>query len=323
MSEKRYQVAICSSAQDLALERSVIAEALAANKCIATGFAFPNPTDPYLWKLAQRAIIDSDFIVILLGNQYGAMSKSGVGYVHQALAQAQVLKKPIFGLIYDGDQKLGLNAQDNLRLLQFQQQLSKYPHNFWQNSEQLRDLVESMVENVMENNQLVGWVHGDKAAPSDKRIAVLKKQMALLDIALKKEREEKLYARGDFIQQDQGFSMPYQCNAFRDGSLIKIDGLAKLTMRNCFDVLAPSLAIGCSLTKIKSSLCSHLQQTELADIQKKVKKAHVITQMQIDEAQLEKLLLALRSYGLVHSSDKQWKLTPFGDHLALKNISLV
>ena len=318
MSNKRYQVAICNT-HDLEQERAIVSEALAANDCISTGFAFPNPTDNYLWKLVQRAISDADIVLILLGNQYGAMSKSGVGYVHQALAHAKVLQKPIYALIYDDSSHARQDQHDRVKLQQFQQQLCQYPHQFWRQHDELRDQAELVLEQCLEQYSLVGWLPASHNATNPQQLPLIKKQLALLNNALQKERQQNHYASADFAQQEQCVSLDYQCNAFRDGTLIKVEGTAQMSNKTVFHLFAPTLMTGGSFAKLKTNICQYLQQNEIQNIQQRVPKAHAITQMQIDDTQLEKLLLSLRAFGLLQWQNKQWFLTPFGDHLALKN----
>ncbi|WP_422382387.1 DUF4062 domain-containing protein [Marinicellulosiphila megalodicopiae] len=315
-------MAVCSTTLNLEKQRNIVYEALAANNCIATSFPFPNPTDPYLWKLCLRAIAECDFCVILIGDHYGALNQSGVGYVHQALSQASAFKKPIHSLIYSGMGRSSLNADDQNRLQLFTQGLTKTTlHSFWRDDEQLRDVCEGMVESMLDKYDLKGWLPANQvntAQAQTKQDTDLKKQVELLTAALKKEREKNLHSSADFEQQSQLFEMPYQCNAFRGGTLIKVEESCQLGLKTYFDMFASSLSLGCTSSKIRNALNAFLQKNEIEKVKSKVKKAHAITQMQADEDHFEKLLLALRAYGLIKVEGKVWTLTSFGEHLALK-----
>ena len=296
MAEKRYMVAVCSTTLNLEKQRNVVFEALAANNCIATSFPFPNPTDPYLWKLCLRAIAECDFCVMLIGENYGALNQSGVGYVHQALSQAHVFKKPIHSLIYSGQARSSLNADDQNRLQQFTQGLIKTTaHSYWRDEDHLRDVCEGMVEKMQEKHNLAGWLPSNQInnTPLDCGEVDLKKQVELLNNALKKEREKNLHIGADFEQQTQIFTMQYQCNAFRDGTLIKVEDSCSIELKSYFKMFSASLNLGCSTNKLKTALNTYLQKTQIEKVKRKVKKAHAITQMQVDESQFEKLLLSL------------------------------
>jgi len=323
MAEKRYMVAVCSTRLNLEKQRDVVYEALAANNCIATSFAFPNPTDPYLWKLCLRAIAECDFCVMLIGENYGALNQSGVGYVHQALSQAHVFKKPIHSLIYSGHACSSLNVDDQNRVQLFTQGLVKTTaHSYWRDEEQLRDVCEGMVEKMQEQQNLTGWLpsnnltDGTQASSCDINLS---KQVELLNNALKKEREKNVHVSADFEQQSQIFKMHYQCNAFRGGTLIKVEESCSIELKSYFQMFSASLNLGCSTLKLKAALNTYLQKTEIDKVRAKVKNAHAITQMQVDENQFEKLLLSLKAFGLLQIDGRLMKLTPFGEHLALKS----
>lgn len=319
MSNKRHLVMVVSNQQDLVEERIIVQEALAAMDCIATGFAFPGQTDPYLWKLSQKALQDADYCLFLQGNQYGALSQTGVGFAHQAFAHAKAINKPIYSLIYRGNDKKSLNPQDDMRLKQLHVELEKEASGYWSNEDELRDQVERGMEQLLEFFPSKGWLPaGTGGNQENERVESLQRQIQLLKRSLDQTR---MHGAASFDKQDVEVFVEYQCKAFKDGQVHKVSGSARYTIKDYFIALAPTFLKGANAKQLRAGLSDFLQVQEMDFVQTKIPKAHAIVEMNIDIHQFEYLLLKLRSLGLVQISKQQWGLSPLGDNFAMNWIA--
>ena len=79
MLDKRYQVFISTSGREMQPERIVLSQTLVGMGFFSWGLEQRTPLST---AFARRQIDDCDYVVILLGSQYGEQSVSGVSYMH-------------------------------------------------------------------------------------------------------------------------------------------------------------------------------------------------------------------------------------------------
>ena len=85
MLDTRYQIFISTSGREMQSERMVLSQTLVNMGFFAWGLEYRNPLTT---TLARRQIDESDYVVLLLGSQYGEQSISGASY-------SQIIIKPI------------------------------------------------------------------------------------------------------------------------------------------------------------------------------------------------------------------------------------
>ena len=78
--EKRYQVFISSTFNDLHEPRQEVMQALLELDCIPAGMElFPAANDDQ-WTLIKRVIDDCDYYIVIIGGRYGSIGPSGKSY---------------------------------------------------------------------------------------------------------------------------------------------------------------------------------------------------------------------------------------------------
>jgi hypothetical protein len=315
MSDVRYQVQIVSMQTDLDKERRIVEEALSAQDAFYGGFSFPDHTDHYLWKLNQKTLSDTDFVVILLGNQYGPMSATGVGYVHRTYASAYAMGRPTLSLVYRGDAKPTADETDFKRLEEFRAHLKKGLYIEWRNKDELRDAVERGFEKLVENNSAKGWVRPeDRIQNVDQQVMALRKQVALLRKELEKVR---LGSGPTEDKEQQSLSLAYECKVFFGGTMKNINGLANWSLEKLFMTVAPSMMEEIPENKIKAVLFDQILETERPKLMRQVPQAHAIVDLKLASQSLDTIRVKLRANGLMTFRQGKWKLTPLGEHRLL------
>src|SRR5574343_1615037 len=98
MIDKRYQVFISTSGAEMQPERAVLTQTLVGMGFFSWGLEQRTPLST---SIARRQIDDCDYVVILLGSQYGEQSVSGVGYMHLEYIYAVTKQKPIIVFMHD------------------------------------------------------------------------------------------------------------------------------------------------------------------------------------------------------------------------------
>lgn len=78
--EKRYQVFVSSTYQDLQEERQEVMHALLELDCIPAGMELFPAANESQWSLIKRVIEDCDYYVLILGGRYGSCGPDGLSY---------------------------------------------------------------------------------------------------------------------------------------------------------------------------------------------------------------------------------------------------
>src|SRR4051794_40336158 len=75
---RKYQVFVSSTFNDLKAERQVLSQALLkAGDFIPAGMELFTASSTPPWDVIRRALEDSDYLVLILGNRYGSLAPGG------------------------------------------------------------------------------------------------------------------------------------------------------------------------------------------------------------------------------------------------------
>jgi hypothetical protein len=122
--DKRYQVFVSSTYEDLREERTEVMQALLELDCMPSGMElFPAANDDQ-WTLIRRVIDDCDYYLVIIGGRYGSTGPDGKSYTQMEYEYAVSKGKPVIaflhsnpGLIPAG--KTESNDQGKKRLSEF------------------------------------------------------------------------------------------------------------------------------------------------------------------------------------------------------------
>lgn len=162
MQDTRYQVFISTSGNEMQPERAVLAQTLVGMGFFSWGLEQRTPLST---SIARRQIDDCDYVVILLGSQYGEQSVSGVGYMHLEYIYAMTKQKPVIVFMHEDPESREAKLHDHKAELkekfkEFRKQLQhEVDQVFCYRS--LRDLelaVRSSMPQMLERYPVVGWV---------------------------------------------------------------------------------------------------------------------------------------------------------------------
>ena len=124
--DKRYQVFVSSTYEDLQDERKEVMQALLELDCIPAGMElFPASNDDQ-WTLIKKVIDDCDYYILIIGGRYGSTNEEGKSYTQMEFEYALSTGKPIISFLpkhpqnipigkseQDGDKKEKLEALKN------------------------------------------------------------------------------------------------------------------------------------------------------------------------------------------------------------------
>jgi hypothetical protein len=165
MTERRYQVFVSSTYQDLIEERQKLMQALLELDCIPAGMElFPAASDDQ-WTLIKRVIDDSDYYVLVVAGRYGSVAPDGMSYTEKEYRYALEKNKPTIAFVHkdigclpsakvDVEPKLG-------KLKAFTDLAKTKLIRYWDTADELGGLVSRSVFHLMQSHPSGGWVRGN------------------------------------------------------------------------------------------------------------------------------------------------------------------
>ena len=166
---KRYQVFVSSTFNDLENERRAVFHSLMMMRFIVAGMEwFPAATEAQ-WKVVTRAIDDSDFYVLIIGGRYGSTTSEGLSFTEKEFDYAVEKRLPILVFCHKNPNLLPLEKSEidqNLRhrLEAFRKKATTDRMvRFWSNNpEELANQVTIAVITAMDTTETVGWIRANK-----------------------------------------------------------------------------------------------------------------------------------------------------------------
>lgn len=299
--------------------RRDIAETLAAMQVMATGFSFPPLTEGYLWKLQQMAIEDADLCIFIVGPNYGAISPTGVGFLHRAYAHAQAARKPCLVLIA-ADVAVDADAMEKRRregLLHEMGLSSEVCHVG--PGDAVRSAVETYVDELLAQEVLPGWYRAlDLPGDDTQRVQELTVQIEKLRAQLGEQRRNDITG----LVQDTP-PMHYRVKVFRDGNVTTLNRTLQMRWEALFVINAPLLTSPQREADWKSKLEERLLARELLQLKAEHPKAHSFVDFRLDGVAFDQIKRQFRLLDWISQQQGVWVLTPLGEHrwLALKPTS--
>jgi hypothetical protein len=111
--DKRYQVFVSSTYEDLREERQEVMQALLELDCIPSGMElFPAASDDQ-WTLIKQVIDDCDYYVVIVGSRYGSSGPNGKSYTQMEYEYALSQNKPVIGFLHFDPAKIAAGKSES------------------------------------------------------------------------------------------------------------------------------------------------------------------------------------------------------------------
>ena len=208
--EKRFQVFVSSTYEDLKEERNRVIQALLNINCIPCGMEYFPAANEDAWECIERLIPECDYYVILLAGKYGSSPKGKTkSYTHLEYELAVKHKVPILGLVHRSPSKLSLEKSESTKVRQkqldaFRSQVSRKLCRFWDSPDQLPGELIASLANEIRRTPRIGWVRGDNIADDEAKTEIIKLQRKIElqtklveDLKSREENQESILASGD------------------------------------------------------------------------------------------------------------------------------
>jgi hypothetical protein len=337
--EKRYQVFVSSTYDDLIEERQEVMHALLELDCIPSGMELFPAADDDQWSIIQQVIDDCDYYLVIIAGRYGSRGQSGKSYTQMEYEYAVSKAKPIIAFLHKSPQlipairteatDLGKAALAEFRFL-VEQKLCKH----WSSASELGSVVSRSLIKLIKMKPDVGWVRADLVPDetASREILRLKKRVEELEQTIEHMRSEPPKGTETLLQGDDAIDLWYDCKLDTNVSS-ELDYYAtfRTTWNDIFAVMAPLMIDKASEIELKRALDDWIYHNVIDNLYKENQDATHFYNISLYREGFNTVKVQMRALGLIRKSDRPkgikdsatyWTLTPYGDDLMTKLVAL-
>lgn len=239
---KKYQVFISSTYEDLKVERSAVANTVLGLGCIPCGMeAFCSESEEQ-FEVIRKLIDMCDYYVLIIANRYGTINKKeGKSYTELEYEYACSVGIPVLAfLIKDGTGNPSDKKAEQLALFKTKVSANRMV-SFWSNKDELSTNVAIALANAFAKNDRVGWIRSDENEAEMMKIDALEKENKVIKEELKQTTADLRQAKdeiesitsfnGELLYDQRPISIKY--NVYGGGQKTK-----QITIKELFKIVS-------------------------------------------------------------------------------------
>ena len=169
--DKKYQVFVSSTFEDLKEEREKVIETLLYKNCIPVGMEYFPAADDEQMTIIRQLIDECDYYVLILGGRYGSIEpKTQKSYTQLEYEYATERGIPISAFLIKDKEKLPnykIEKDNPAKLEDFENLVRHKMCNFWNNADDLAGKVSLSLDVQIKKRPRIGWVRADKVASDE------------------------------------------------------------------------------------------------------------------------------------------------------------
>ncbi len=341
--EKRYQVFISSTFDDLKVERQNVLKAILELDNMPAGMELFPAADSEAWDLIKDVIDASDYYILVIGGRYGSMDSSGLSFTEKEYEYAINKGKPVIPLLHKKPDNLprGKTETDPQAWKKLQDFRAKVENShtcvYWENPDELKALLIVGLTKTIKQKPGVGWIKADKIPSDDtlKELLELQKKNQKLEQIIKAQANSAPKGTENLEQGDDEIKIncSFRAEIPDKKSIIgyrtqSYKGIMHVTWNEIWAAISPTLISEASSYEIRSALNYFLEKTgkEIWEDEGDLKDAS-LSGFRFDNDMYDTIFVQYRALGLMKESIKQrsvkdtktyWTLTHYGDNLMMQ-----
>lgn len=336
--DKRYQVFVSSTYDDLEEERREVMHALLELDCIPAGMELFPASSEDQWTLIRKVIDDCDYYMVIVGGRYGSIGPAGLSYTEMEYRYAIEQDKPIIAFLHSKPEDLPAKKTEQTedlrqRLEQFRAALKQRMCKFWSNPAELGSVVSRSLIRLIKTSPAVGWVRADQLASQDATAEILRLQKSIEELTteLSTFRNQPPAGIEELAQGEDLFSAHVEFLAQKPESFEQ-PSFHSLKVEVSWNQILWSLGPWMINEASESSLRNLFEELIVKSTREKLSHEKNFRTLRLGEFGTETndfktVIIQLRALGLIRQSEREratksniiyWTLTPYGDHLVTK-----
>jgi len=335
--EKRYQVFVSSTYEDLHEERQEVMHALLELDCMPAGMELFPAADDDQWTLIKNVITECDYYIVIIGGRYGSLNNEGISYTEMEYRYALEISKPIIAFLHkDPDALPAKRTEQNIeskeKLKEFRNLCENKMCKYWENPSNLGSVVSRSLIRLIKSNPSIGWVRADQISDQEatKEILKLRHRIEELEYELFELKNKPPEGIKNLSQGEDEFKIHYSFQASQhlldfESKYFEEEFIA--SWNSIFAYISPYLINESKDFYLKGALnnfCKEANHEYLNSKEKEELIGYKFTDFRIRDDDFQTIKVQLRALGLIIKSVKQrsikdtetyWTLTPYGDTL--------
>ena len=324
--DKRYQVFVSSTYQDLQQERQPVMQALLELDCIPAGMELFPAADEDQWSLIKEVIDDCDYYIAIIAGRYGSVGSDGMGYTEKEYRYAVECGKPVIAFLHKDPESLPgskLEKSPKLRkkLQEFRQLAQKKMCKFWSTPHELGLVVSSSLVKLVKRHPGIGWVRADRLPDEEANSEILRLRRTIeeLDAEIAEAAIKPPPETQDLQQGNDELLITYLIYVHPGQHY---EPQFATTWNDIFAYLGPSMLGEARESSLREDLNNFGKEKGTQEIRKLAGNRKF--SLWIAEQDFYTIIVQLRALGLIaqsleaHSTGDTWtywKLTKYGDNL--------
>lgn len=231
--EKRYQVFISSTKEDLEDARSEVSQALLRANCFPAAMELFPAADEGIDDYIKQKIDESDYMVLIVAGRYGSVNPiTGISYTEEEYDYAVLKDKPVVRLVHKSPfetlpgSKIEQEPERREKLVSFRDKVTtSHVARMWESDRELGAEVVLGILDAQQRHPSSGWIPADNAATRDALEKIL---------SLEKEKQELERVVRDMEDNYPELNVEYPI--FME-SVAKIPEVSAETVSTIFDYL--------------------------------------------------------------------------------------
>jgi hypothetical protein len=341
--DKRYQVFVSSTYQDLQEERQEVMHALLELDCIPAGMELFPAANESQWSLIKRVIEDCDYYIVILAGRYGSCAPDGLSYTEMEYQYAAKIGKPIIGFLHKEPGKIQADKcesdkEGKDRLAAFRVLVEQKLCKYWSSPAELGSVVSRSLIRLIRTTPAIGWVRADELPDGNAALELLKLRQRVEDLEKELARARTTAPKGSegLAQGDELHRLSYKFGwsalALRDVGLFipdkKVSATFQATWNQIFAVVAPLMITEACEGTLKMALDDFVADTNTESLRKHQDYGHGrLGDFSLDNNDFQTVKVQMLALGLIAKSERSrslkdidtyWTLTPYGEETMMR-----
>lgn len=165
--EKKYQIFISSTYEDLKEERRKVQDAILAMYHFPIGMEMFSAADKEQWEVIKETIDSSDYYILIIANRYGSIIEKGkdkgISYTEKEYKYAKRKGIPVLAFIIDSSvprttKQMETNLESKKKLDKFINNVKGRMIEFWTSSDDLVTKVITALTKEFSKSRQSGWI---------------------------------------------------------------------------------------------------------------------------------------------------------------------
>jgi len=336
---KRYQVFVSSTYDDLKEERKEVIQALLELECIPSGMELFSAANDAQWTLIKEVIDECDYYVVILAGRYGSIGPDGESYTEMEYKYALSKNKPIVAFLHEDistipQKKSETDQIKREKLEQFRTLTKQKMCKFWSTPDALGAVVSRGLTNLIRRNPAIGWVRSDDISDPEmskenltlrKRIDQLESELNSIGTVAPKDIE-------DLAQGDDVYELKFKITIrdVTDALYGYEEKVENYKIKSTWNEIIKSVIPQCMPESDERGIAEAIQ-IKLRTIPEKSKKMldtkkYELFRNQLTNSSLREVIIQLKALGIIISSSnlkkrnlgdnsKYWALSKYGEPL--------